>query len=170
MMKTDEVKDKWGKAVDYVMSSGDLKNIFLLEERIIMDLIYACTDSNDPLTEIDEIVSAIKSDNLVVDGKTAPFIKAGKQRIEGAAETLKALFKEDARADPTETVKALGETKDARKKLKLSSQLGVEILYGAPRELTYGIQDEEGRNFLYGAKTVKNLMNLNNMKMDSFPI
>ncbi len=141
------------------MSSGDPTLMFDLEETIIEYMIYLTVKDGKPLERISELEDSIKSDDYLVDERTVPFVQAGKERIMGAAETLKHLIKNPkTRHNIGDLIMRLEKEEDPAEKLQLAARIGAEINHGAPPEITYKIQDETARNHLQGAKTLQNIL------------
>jgi hypothetical protein len=156
-MDAKAIRQRWRRAVDNVIASGDPTLAFALEEAVIAEMA-SCAEKGK-MAEVDMLRDVISSDDLLVDERTQPFLEAGKQRIRGAAETLRALKAGRAPKKAIgELIPELEHEKDPEKKLVIAGKIGSRILQGEDLTFTYAIEDETSRNWLMGAKTLRALM------------
>jgi hypothetical protein len=152
----------WESAINNINASQEPTLFLGLEENIIEAMAYkAAQDSAEEISRIEHIILNHKVDSTPL---THPFLKATREAVQGAAETLRNLKKPAPAESSAELIAKARKEPNQRKKLEIAGKVGLRIIHGDPAEIAYTIPDGTLKNWVIGAKTAKNIILRNSLR------
>lgn len=157
-------EEVWAAAVEAAEKQRNPNLMFGLEERIVEYMTLEVATCSENAAETIERVEKVVKDGDVLQGTlTKPYVEALRQRITGAAATLKTLLEGREINEDIESLMFKAEEDRNEGQRKAVGGLGVKILEGEPIDFTYKTSNERVRNQLQGAKLVKDVMARHNI-------
>lgn len=148
----------WETGIERIKKLGDPTLMFGFEKRIIADMTSRVLHGPNPGKELDRVEDIVLNYEVFPDRKIRPFIDASRERVQGAAQTLRAYVGSHDLSEPLdELIEKAESTKEKKKRLHLAGVIGARILKGAPGDVTYSLPEGDLRQWLRGAKTVRNI-------------
>ncbi len=156
-------EDVWISGLERVMDIGDPTLIFGLEERIIEEMTLTVAKNKEKaFDDVDRILYTVLTSYVIYDRRTLPFLIASREKIRGAAETLKAIFKQP---DTSKPLKDLIQQANMEGTLAIAALIGAKLMSEGPSEQTYLLAEGPLRNFLRGAKIIELCLQKNNVQL-----
>jgi hypothetical protein len=148
---------KWERAIRRISEAGEPTLMLGLEEYVIAHL--ASRAARDQMGEVDRIEEMVASHEVDAAAALQPFLRVSRESIRGAAQSLRAVLAGDDSAEPTdELIRKARRERHHDRKLALAGQIGARIIRGERAEVTYALPDGTLKNYLVGAKTVRNVL------------